>query len=174
MSRTSFSASLACFSRICLSASLVLLLCFCCKYSSLRSRKRHRGYRRRCCAPRGHMGVSGASSAFPQIRDTPRRAGHPDPVPHHAAQRREAQTRRGVQRRTPLKQTSRALSVSCPGPSARKESSGPPAGCHDGHAGGQCGNADVGDTTLPAPHVPELVSTLPALRPAHSEALQTS
>ena len=40
MSCTSFSASLACFSRICFSSSLVALLCFCCKYSSLKSRER--------------------------------------------------------------------------------------------------------------------------------------
>lgn len=54
MSCTSFSASLACFSRICFSSSLVALLCFCCKYSSLKGRERRLWDRRRCCA-RGQL-----------------------------------------------------------------------------------------------------------------------
>ena len=171
MSCTSFSASLACFSRTCLSTSLVLLLCFCCRYSSLRGRKRHQGYRRCCCAPWGHVGVSGAGSAFPQIRDAPRRAGHP--VPHHAARRRGAQTQHGVQRRTLLPQTSHSLSVSCPGPCARKESSGPPSGCHDGHTVGQHGDVNAGDNTTGAPR-PRACVPAPSPAPRTQRGLQTS
>lgn len=69
ISRISFSASLICFSRTCPSASVVTLLFFCCRYSSLQAGQRHWGHL-------GALRPAGPSGS------TPRRAGY---SPRHGA-----------------------------------------------------------------------------------------